>query len=548
MKSRTSFFNAAVFRKDVTRFFPVWIIYSVILFIGFFESLPFMESAELAESIAWDISGSVVTSFFYAPLVCLLLFGDLYQNRLCNAIHALPVQRHTLFFSHTAAALCFYLVPNTLLALVQLLFLRSYWYVSLYWLLGTTLIYLCLLGIALFCIFCTGKRFAMAAVYCILLFFPLFGYGLYTTLYQPLLPGIRVDLDAFTRFSPVFNLSSHDYVEVSIQYSNVTQRVLSAQVETADWGYLWLWAGVGVAFGAAALLLYRRRHLESAGDFMAANALRPVFLVLYTLFMAMIFQLFGGMGTMFIGLILGFFTGLMLLNRTRKVFIPKAWKGLALLVGAIVITLILTAVDILGVTRWVPEAKDVKQVRLSSNTLVTIGDPFNMNDEQITLHDNQGISDAITLHKAGKDAHISYEERYVSLNIEYALKDGTVRRRYYEIEVDSPEGQLFEQYMSRPETLFGENPEAFLAGALIPELNGYSLSLEEQETVKELLLADCRAGYMAQDYGFHETYSQFHIVLKQNNGNFYINIYEMQSALYRWAAEQGYLEDTEIYK
>ena len=38
MKLRTSFFNPAVLKKDITRFAPVWGLYSVfllLLFIGF---------------------------------------------------------------------------------------------------------------------------------------------------------------------------------------------------------------------------------------------------------------------------------------------------------------------------------------------------------------------------------------------------------------------------------------------------------------------------------------------------------------------------------
>ena len=35
MKSRTSFFNGPVFRKNLTRFAPAWGIYSVILFLGY---------------------------------------------------------------------------------------------------------------------------------------------------------------------------------------------------------------------------------------------------------------------------------------------------------------------------------------------------------------------------------------------------------------------------------------------------------------------------------------------------------------------------------
>lgn len=51
---------------------------------------------------------------------------------------------------------------------------------------------------------------------------------------------------------------------------------------TSRWSYLWICAGVGVLLLTAALLLYRRRKLETAGDFIAVKPLEPVFLVMYS--------------------------------------------------------------------------------------------------------------------------------------------------------------------------------------------------------------------------------------------------------------------------
>ena len=36
-------------------------------------------------------------------LAALVLFGDLDNPRMCNALHALPLRRETWFFSHAAA-------------------------------------------------------------------------------------------------------------------------------------------------------------------------------------------------------------------------------------------------------------------------------------------------------------------------------------------------------------------------------------------------------------------------------------------------------------
>ena len=540
MKSKASLFNWTLFCKDITRFFPVWAVYTAIWMISF-NNLGNLGTAFVASGIADWISGSALVSAFYAPLVCMLLFGDLYQKRICNGIHAMPVSRTTLFFSHTAAALCFYIVPNTLVALVQLVYLGRYWYISFYWLLGTTLIYICFLGISLLCAFCTGKRFAMAVSYILVLNFSSIVYALFTSLYQPLLYGIRIREDIFSVLSPVASLGDPLYVNVFLEGLG-SRWTASVQIVSSDWLIMCIWAAVGIAAGAAALLLYRRRHLESAGSLITVKFLRPVFLVLYVLLFVMAFRIFDSIPAMLISLILGYFTGLMLLNRSRHVFSGKAWAGLGLFVGVIALSLVLTAVDVLGVTRWVPKPEDVKLVRLSSSSYIEylVAEPFYMDDEVVTLRDPQDISNAISLHKFAKGDGRSSGGKTIAFSIEYTLNNGDVRRRYYDIPVHSPEGQLYAQYLSRPEVLFGKDPEGFLAQASVTELNGHSLTPQEQETVKQMLLADCEAGYMAQDYAFRGSSSSFRLTLKQGNLTVMIQVYDLRSSLYQWIVQNGY--------
>ena len=540
MKLKTSLFNWTVFRKDVLRFFPVWTVYSVLQLISLNSAIAF-QGSYLASSVADSLSSSAIDCAFYAALVCLFIFGDLYKTRLCNGIHAMPLQRHTLFFTHAIAALCFYVVPNAVEAVLMLLLLGRYWYVALYWLLGTTLVYVCILGICLFCIFCTGKRFAMVSVFFIILFFPLLLDGLLNTVYKPMLPGIVFSDGLFRRFSPLYAISSHDYFAIEESFNGYYDlNIISLRPIGSDWLYLVLWAAIGILFAAAALLLYRRRHLESAGDFLAVRFLRPIFLVCHTLVVAMVFRSMGGIIAMFLGLLIGYFTGLMLLNRSIRVFSGKAWIGLGVITGVMVLSLVLTAVDILGITRWVPKQEDVKQVRLSSSDYIDEIDisPFYINDETIMLQDEQGIADVIALHKFAK-SDTRYRGDTVSLNIEYTMKNGSVRTRHYTIPIDSPQGRLFEQYMSRPEALFGEDPEGFLSKALITSLNGWSLPLEEQEAVKQMLLEDCRAGYMAQNYAFRDS-KTFRIVLQYDDDSTTILVHDYRSSLYRWILKSDY--------
>ena len=342
MKSKASLFNWTIFRKDITRFFPVWAIYTALLLVGFDGIVSYGSPAELTEEIAYGITGSLFTVIFFAPLACLLLFGDLYQSRMCNGIHSLPVNRPTLFVTHTIAALCFYILPNALISILRMVITKEYWYISFYWLLGSSLIYICFLGISLLCTFLTGKRFAMVITYALVLYMPML-IALFSELLYPAIPYANNPVRIFLlKLSPTHAISSLDFVRVELLYTGVP-KILSVQIIGSDWARLCLWTVVGIVAGAAALPLYLRRPLESAGDFMVEKFMQPIFLAMYMLLICLVFFVLGGKNSILVGLILGYFTGLMLIYRSRHVFTRKAWLGLGIVLVLFVLFNMLTA-------------------------------------------------------------------------------------------------------------------------------------------------------------------------------------------------------------
>jgi hypothetical protein len=56
----------------------------------------------------------------YALVCALTLFGDLFNSRMCNAIHALPLRRESWFCTHALTGLCFSVVPNLVFALLMM--------------------------------------------------------------------------------------------------------------------------------------------------------------------------------------------------------------------------------------------------------------------------------------------------------------------------------------------------------------------------------------------------------------------------------------------
>ena len=293
MKLKTSFFDKTVFRKDIFRFAPLWGLY----FIGGMMVMLTISDSNTAQYAANYVGQTIgllsVVNLIYAGLAAQLLFGDLFNSRLCNALHAMPLRREGWFITHLLSGLCFSLIPNAVGIFFVMFRMGSYWYVALYWLLGMTLQYLFFFGLAVFSTFCTGNRFAMVAVYTILNFASMIVLWFCTTIYEPMLYGVEIPKEGFNLLCPVVQLCSEE------EYLQWSLRSVGGGYQTdfdglgANWGYMAVIAGVGLVLLAVSLVMYRRRKLESAGDFIAVKPLGPVFAVVFTFCAGALFAMFG---------------------------------------------------------------------------------------------------------------------------------------------------------------------------------------------------------------------------------------------------------------
>ena len=125
MQSKTSFFNKTVYKKNLTRFAPVWAGYALCLVLG--VALLYVNGGSdkqyhFANNYISDLfSVMAVVNLAYGLIAAQLLFGDLFNSRMCNMLHAFPVKRESWFVTNVASGLTFSLVPTGLLALVAVL-------------------------------------------------------------------------------------------------------------------------------------------------------------------------------------------------------------------------------------------------------------------------------------------------------------------------------------------------------------------------------------------------------------------------------------------
>ena len=460
MKSRTSFFNTTVLKKDITRFAPVWGLYSV--FVGLFLLLWWDLEPSPARFVntATDVLTAMgIVNFLYAALAAFLLFGDLFKSRMCNALHALPMRREGWFLTHFTAGMLFCIVPNGAAALLTAALLQEYFWAAFVWLAVMVLQYLFFFGVAVFAIQCSGNMLGSIAVYGIVNFLSTIVAGLAVVFYEPLLYGVKFDTAAIARLSPAVGFTGANYMQT--HFNNMTETTVLDGFVGADWRYLGIAAGIGVVLLILAVLIYRKRQLESAGDLISLRPVAPVFLVIYTLGVGAVLYFIAdavadSLAYIFlaVGFGIGFFTGRMLLERKVKVFRGKNFLAFGILVAVFFASLGITALDPIGVTRYVPETDKISHVQICSSHYV-----YDMNQNSVVLTEPADIETVVGIHKICMENpvsdDVSYRSEYTPVYIRYEMKNGAYTERYYYVATDSAQATALRAFFSSEAAIFG---------------------------------------------------------------------------------------------
>lgn len=498
-----------VFAKDLTRFAPAWGLYLVGLLLVLIPGMMGDMPADVGDTLGRSLSGLSIVNFGYGALCAQLLFGDLFRSRLCNALHAMPLKRSDWFFCHVGAGFVFSLIPNTVCALLVMPLLGQYWFVSLLWLVFMTLEFLFFFCLAVMCMVMVGNRFAMVAMYGILNFLAVLILWAVKAVAEPLLLGLYVPSAPFTQFSPVVQMvNQREFICFAWTSGS---KVFAGLGE--GWLYLLILGGVGLVLGGLALLIYRRRALEAAGDFVAFRPLIPVFCVVYTLAVTILFDLIGGLFFgqfnvfLLIGFMVGYFTSQMLLKRTVKVFTGKIflWFGIFAAVIAACVACLLW--DPIGYRTWTPEPSEVAGVEISNS--VSVAWDRNGGMEQwgsIQLEDPEDIAGIVALHREVTQKQGQFpNQSLTSLQLRYTLKNGKQVTRVYEYCVPA---EPLKKYFSRAEYVLGfeGDPETFIGGVSYVQVENGMLTGKEARELLKAVIADCEAGTMAQ-MGIYHNYA-----------------------------------------
>lgn len=456
MRSKTSFFNAAIYRHTLKRFWPLWGAYAMILFIITPLRLMGTNLTNYAQAdklylvtgqilrAAW--TDGCVLSFIMAAATAMAVFGYLYNSRLTGLMTSLPVKRGILYISVFSAGLTAMLCADILVFVITILTEAGMGLLNMaflwQWLAITVMMNVTFYGFAAFCAMLTGNIVVLPLVYAVLQLTAWAVEQLVRALLQAFVFGMTSSGGSVTFLSPLVMLASIQPGTRYVYDSAVAGGVNSiAYITSGQWWMLIAYCAAGAAFAALGLLFYRKRRMETSSDVVAVKALRPAFKYCLAAGCALVlgvwlvYVIFGsGYSPRKFWLILlftlagefiGYFAADMLIKKTFRVFSGN-WKGFAILSCGILALMLCCRFDVFGYEAHYPDAAQVESVSIS-----VAGD-------NVTLKGADNIAGALAVQRSivGNKAENAAEgQDYNSCTIIYTLKNGRSMIRSYPVKM-----------------------------------------------------------------------------------------------------------------
>lgn len=452
MRCETSFFSLTLYKKLLTRYWPMWAVWLVIWLSALPISLlnasdaPPSQLSRMAADFAHYTTGASLAITFAAIIVAVGVFFYLFKGKAMTLMGALPLRREGLFATACAAGLSILLFPLVAVVLVTIPVEAALGCLNVPALLkflgGCALTGFFWFSFAALCCVISGSAVASAAFYFIFngvvsvmfmlldslcdLFF--YGFGGF-----PYAVGAAVDW-----CTPAFNLfrSGADW-----------------------WERAWIYAGVGFLMLLAALGLHHIRRAERAGDLVSFTALRYAFKVCVILCgglsLGMLFTalFFGRLDIQSIGLpltlcccaaaVLCAFVAEMLLKKTFRVW--KSWRWAVVSVLVFALGLAVPQYDLIGYVDRVPAPDRVAQATASFSG----AEISSLASGGLVYRGEEAVTALERLHRyavehRGEESEGGELISNYRLNVTYTLKSGFTLTRAYEFWAsDSPQGEAF---------------------------------------------------------------------------------------------------------
>ncbi len=499
MPSKRSFFNRTLFRKNLSRFWPLWGGISLVgamlplyLMLALIQQAEPIERQHFAEGM-YQLAAGFVPAFTccYAILCAMAVWGYLYNARAVGMMHTLPVDRTCLLVTNTLSGLAMVLIPYAVVGAMVCLIALGWGFFDLVAIVNTVvtvlMITLLFFGMATLCAMLTGHSFVLPVFYLLANFLAFFMEMLTTTLAEEFLLGVGVmeNMGRLCFLSPVIQI----YKSFRVQ----TEILPGGGLEECRLTGLWvvvLYALIGAVMLALAWFLYQKRHSESAGDVVAFRWLRPVFRyglallsgltvgrLLFELFWVPLFQ--RGyyadpvpMGIcLFLGGLVGYYAASMLLEKSLRVF-KGSWRGALLVAAGAAAVCLLVSVDMFGLEARVPGLEEIESVTVLDRGVES--GPYSAEEDREVVEElrrfHQTVVDSRDYIRSYAPDWDQEELRAFShtIRLVYRLKNGSTLERLYDLWLTSERVKTdgtFDNLLSA----FYQNPAVRASETAIPK-------------------------------------------------------------------------------
>lgn len=474
MKSKKSYFNPTIFKKNIASYWPVWgsflaiIVMLMPIHIGLlFTMADYRETEQLRRAAMIEAVYDCLHPGFmislctvWSLLSAIVVFQYLNHARNAYMMHAFPVTRKELLITNVLSGLTMMIGPELIVFIASVLLCAGYhvpvMLPLLQWFISAVIISVFLFSLATFCVFMAGNSIAVVfyylffniayeiIYYVLSLFRMVFAYGLPLSSFdfsaQKPMDFLSPIVFMWQKLSAraVYSAGDLEYTMSSIQYEGL--------------GYIIGFLLIALCFFVLSWFMYKKRKIEYAGDMVAIPFMRPVmrwtigigfgatsaitlFIVLLEVDICLnyptIFAIF------MVGGMLAFCITQMLIARSFRIFKKRLCVEMLGFAGALVLAF-LGARGMAGIQeRYIPSVDNIEQATcLLDYTLC-----YDNEDEglQFVVDLQKYILDHKSVLQDRVAENISaYSDGYY-VNLEYRLKNGNKISRLYSLNMQSQE-------------------------------------------------------------------------------------------------------------
>ncbi len=392
-----------------------------------------------------EYSGEFGSPFLllYGYLTAFLLMGDNFKSRYAYAIQSFPQTRENRFLGMVLSGLVMVLLP--LLPVFVLVMSKTGFELlnPLVWLLQSILTWFLGFGLGMLGAVLTGTVFgALITGASLLLGLPLLDMQI-DTLVETLLPGV------------VYR-ASDDLSQSTIEF--IRSLAEDTELPPIPWGTMVILLVMGLLGLVVALILYRKRATEQAGNFLAFSRLKPIAKFLWAcmggmLLGELLYEVLGfadkapnslmALAWLLPGVVVSRLVVELVVEKTTRIFGKKQLLRYGLWTLATVCFILCIHLDPLGIKTRLPEREDVMSVEVSGNIYSAIfTDPA---DIDAILEFQESLFPYI---EPEDDAAALYQE--LDISFVYNLKSGRQFRREYALWLPVSMGEHLDEALNHP--------------------------------------------------------------------------------------------------